>query len=127
MDRIYRRSTQSDGKPKMKKNEKNRKRSLIMNFRVSPEEKELIEKRIELSGLSRTQFFLQSCMYQKILVKGNIKTFDKIRAEMDELYQFVNEKNADGELLDRRSRSESEERVESIRMILEILRYYHKN
>ena len=126
MDRIYRRSTQSDGKPKKKKDEKNRKRSLIMNFRVSPKEKELIEKRIELSGLSRTQFFLQSCMYQKILVKGNIKTFDKIRAEMDELYQFVNEKNADGELLDRRSKSESEDRVEAIRMILEILRYYHK-
>ena len=127
MDRIYRRSTQLDGKPKMQKNEKNRKRSIIMNFRVSPEEKELIEKRIELSGLSRTHFFLQSCIYQKILVKGNVKTFDKIRAEMDELYQFVNEKNADGELLDRWSRSESEERVESIRMILEILRYYHKN
>ena len=43
-DKIYRRVTQPSGNPKttMKKNVKNRKRSMIMNFRVTPEEKELI-------------------------------------------------------------------------------------
>ena len=43
MDKIYRRPTQLGGAPKKKKNEKNRTRNVIMNFRVSPKEKELIE------------------------------------------------------------------------------------
>ena len=45
MDKIYRRPTQSNGTPKKKKDEKVRKRNVIMNFRVSPQEKELIDKR----------------------------------------------------------------------------------
>ena len=42
MDKIYRRTTQLSNTPKKKKNEKNRVRNTIMNFRVSPNEKELI-------------------------------------------------------------------------------------
>lgn len=63
-DKIYRRNTQSGGTPKKKKDEKARKRNTIMNFRVSPTEKSLVDKRIALSGLSKSQFFIQSCMYQ---------------------------------------------------------------
>ena len=61
-DKIYRRVTQPSGNPKttMKKNVKNRKRSMIMNFRVTPEEKELIEARIKLSGLSKETFFIDT-------------------------------------------------------------------
>lgn len=39
----------------------------------------MIEKRIELSGLKKSEFFIQSCLYQAILVKGNVHAFDKIR------------------------------------------------
>ena len=46
---------------------------------VSEKEKELIENRIELSGLKKSEFFIQSCLYQAILVKGNVHAFDKIR------------------------------------------------
>lgn len=82
MDKIFRRSTQLSNTPKKKKDEHARKRNQIINFRVSPEEKMLIEKRIAMSGLSRSEFFIQSCLYQKILVKGNVKTFDAIRKEI---------------------------------------------
>ena len=71
-DKIYRRNTQSGGTPKKKKDEKARKRNTIMNFRVSPTEKSLVDKRIALSGLSKSQFFIQSCMYQAIFVKARI-------------------------------------------------------
>ena len=83
-DKIYRRVTQPSGNPKttMKKNVKNRKRSMIMNFRVTPEEKELIEARIKLSGLSKETFFIESCLYQAVFVKGNVKTFDAIWKSM---------------------------------------------
>ena len=39
MDRIYRRATQVSDTPKKKKMENNRVRNTIMNFRVSPNEK----------------------------------------------------------------------------------------
>ena len=58
MDKIYRRETQLGGIPKKKKNEKNRKRNVIMNFRVSPAEKEAIEARIAMTGLSKSDFFI---------------------------------------------------------------------
>lgn len=40
-------------KTKRKKNEKNRKRNRILNFRVSQEEYDLINKQVEISGLSK--------------------------------------------------------------------------
>ena len=53
-----------------------------MNFRVSEKERELIEKRIALSGMTKAEFFIQSCLYQTIMVKGNIRIFDKIRERL---------------------------------------------
>ena len=111
VDKIYRRPTQSKGKRKSrsKKNEKNRVRNVIMNFRVSPTEKELIETRIKLTGMLKSKFFIQSCLYQTILVKGNIKTFTEIKKQIEQIY-----KNPNLEKLE-------PEQVESLRIILEIL------
>lgn len=113
MDKIYRRVTQSGGKPKKKKNEKNRVRNAIVNFHVSPTEKELIETRVALSGLSKADFFIESCMYQAILVKGNIKSFNEIKKRMTDIATAIND-NPDISNL-------SPELMESFRMILEIL------
>lgn len=113
MDKIYRRPTQSAGTTKKRKDEKARKRNVIMNFRVSPQEKELIDKRIALSGLSKSEFFIQSCMYQKILVKGNVRTFDEIKKQMATVNKHLSEvENAENLQL---------EVMESLRMIAEIL------
>ncbi|MBQ9200630.1 MAG: hypothetical protein IJ141_10680 [Lachnospiraceae bacterium] len=120
-DKIYRRSTQSSGTPKKKKNEKARKRNVIINFRVSPQEKALIDNRINLSGLSKSEFFIQSCLYQNILVKGNIKTFDEIKKQLEEIKKRV---YVSGDI------SEMDyELAEKIRNILEIFEkiYCRKN
>lgn len=113
MDKIYRRKTQSSGTVKKKKDEKKRKRNQIINFRVSPMEKKLIEKRIEISGLSKSDFFIESCLYQKILVKGNIKTFDRMKEHLDQLEKQlqISEDLADME----------PELIEAIRIIFEII------
>lgn len=84
-----------------------------MNFRVSPLEKELIDNRIKLTGLSKSEFFIQSCLYQTILVKGNIKTFSEINNQMQRLSEAINV-NTNLDELDL-------EKLESIRTILEIL------
>lgn len=82
MAKIYRRDNLVSCVVPKKKNEKNRKRSVIVNFRVTPEEKQLIDERIALSGLPRAEFFIQSCMHQKGITFGNVKTFDAIRKEL---------------------------------------------
>jgi hypothetical protein len=113
MDKIYRRATQGSGTPKKKKVEKNRVRNTIMNFRVSPQEKELIDARIALTGLSRSEFFISSCLYQKILVKGNIKAFGEMKAKILELAEAI-EKNSNLVELDPQMQK-------SLRIILEII------
>lgn len=112
MAKIYRRDNLVSGVTTKKKNEKNRKRSVIVNFRVTPEEKRFIDERIALSGLPRAEFFIQSCMHQEIVTFGNVKTFDAIRKKLlviDEHLQTV---------------PKSEELdigvLESLRMILEM-------
>lgn len=84
-----------------------------MNFRVSQKEKELIENRIQLSGLSKSSFFIQSCLYQSVFVKGNIKSFDEIKRRLDAIETQI---EISGDLADMDS-----EMVESLRMIMEII------
>lgn len=82
MAKIYRRDNLISGVRTKKKNEKNRKRSVIVNFRVTPEEKQLIDERIALSGLARAEFFINSCMHQKIVTFGNVRTFGEIKRKL---------------------------------------------
>ena len=48
MAKIYRRDNLVSGVTPKKKNEKNRKRSVIVNYRVTPEEKQIIDERIAI-------------------------------------------------------------------------------
>ena len=113
MAKIYRRDNLALGVVPKKKNEKNRKRSVIMNFRVTPEEKQFIDERIALSGLPRAEYFIQSCMQQKVITFGNVKTFDAIKKKLlviDEHLQAVG-----------KSEELYLEILESLWMILEML------
>lgn len=88
-DKIYRRTTQLSDTPKRKDDEKARKRNVIVNFRVSQKEKELIDRRIELSGLKKSDYFIESCLYQKILVKGNIRTSDTMKEQLGKITDIL--------------------------------------
>ncbi len=111
MSKIYRRSTLIT-KGKQKK-DKNRKRNIIVNFRVTQHEKELIEHRISLTGLTKSEYFIQSSLYQKILVKGNIKTFDKIKDSVEKIYKILSMEHGIEKL--------TSENIEELRLIAEIL------
>ena len=113
MTKIFKRDTLISGvSPKMK-DEKKRKRSVIVNFRMTPEEKKLLDNRIELSGMQRQDFFIQSCLYQKIITYGNIRTFDVMRKKVVEINKHLN--------LISKSEELDLEVLESLRMILEML------
>ena len=113
MDKIYRRPTQLSNTPKKKKNERNRKRNTFLNFRMTETERELIEARIAVTGLEKAEFFIESCLYQKILVKGNIKSFTQIKNQMVEIADAIN-KNPNLEDLD-------PAQAEMLKTILEII------
>ena len=115
--RIYKIQTE-EPKPKKKKNEKNRKRNVFMNFRVSETERALIEKRIALSGMTKAEFFIQSCLYQAILVRGNIRTFDKIRERLSAIEIKLSDMEKNPEL--------SKDDLLELRTILEMLSFVYK-
>jgi len=112
MAKIYRRDTLVSGVSPKKKNEKNRKRNTIVNFRVTPEEKQLLDDRIALSGLARADFFIQSCLHQKVVTFGNVKTFDVMRKKLAVVNKHLQEVLKSEEL--------DLEVLESLRMILEL-------
>ena len=113
MGKIYRRDTLVANTVPKKKDGKKRNRNVCINFRVSPEEKVLIENRIALSGLQKGDYFIQSCIYNKIHTTGNIRTFDEIKRQM---------KDIDERLCSIKTVDELDiERLESLRAIVEIL------
>lgn len=116
---MYRRDNLPKAKPKKKKNEKNRYRNVIMNFRVTAEEKEKIERRIELSGLTRQDFFIQSLMNQKVICIGNVKSFEEIEKRLFEIYRHIQSIQMAEEL--------DENMLESLRMILELYEGLNKS
>lgn len=89
-----------------------------MNFRVSEKERELIEKRIALSGMRKAEFFIQSCLYQAIFVKGNIRTFDKIRERLSAIESKISEIEKSPEL--------TKDDILELRTILEMLSFVYK-
>lgn len=76
-------------KPK-KKNEKNRTRNRLYNFHVTEDELEMILHRVEVSGMTRREYLLNSCLGNKITAVGNVKTFNKIQSTLDEVIESLN-------------------------------------
>ncbi|WP_216436687.1 DUF1778 domain-containing protein [Anaeroglobus geminatus] len=58
-----------------KKNEENRKRNRILNFRVS-EEYDLINKQIEISGLSKQEYFIQLLREHQIKIIADYRVLE---------------------------------------------------
>ena len=49
---------------------KNRWRNITVGFRVSPEENELINKAVALSGLPKQEYCYRRCLNQDVVVQG---------------------------------------------------------
>lgn len=119
MSKIFKRKHLIEGVTPKKNGGCVRKKNIIINNRVTPEDKEIIYKRIELSGLTIQDYITQSCKYNKVNVVGNVKTFDAIRKEM---------KVIDEHLCKVQRADELELPVlESLRAILEILDGFYGN
>ena len=113
MTKIFKRETLDSNIARNKNVKKNRKRDIIVNFRMSKEEKILLDNRIELSGMLRQEFFIQSCLNQKIVTYGNIRTFDAMKNKIKIIEEHLAKVSITGDV--------DIEVLESLRTILEIL------
>lgn len=67
------------------RDEHNRFRSVTVGFRVSPEENELLNKAVALSGLPKQEYCYKKCMNQSVIVQGNPRVYKALRNNMAEI------------------------------------------
>ena len=87
MSKIYKRATLLVSKGPKKKDEHNRTRNVILNFRVTPEEKEQIEARIALSGLTKADYFIQK---KKRMKRSNVPPLQTGGLSEMVMYHLIN-------------------------------------
>lgn len=79
-------------------------RSKIVAFRVSPEEDELIEKAVHLSGLTKQDFIIKRLQNREVVVQGNPKVFkalkDELREVLDELKRISTGNTVDPDMME---------------------------
>lgn len=68
---------------------KNRKRPNSMSFRVSNEEKIAIETRINGSGLPKSEFYIGSCLNEKLEVIGGKFGSDRLSVQLENMNVFL--------------------------------------
>ena len=82
---------------------KNRWRNITVGFRVSPEENELINKAVALSGLPKQEYCYRRCLNQDGVVQGNPRVYKALKTELSavltELKRIEAENGVDEELL----------------------------
>ena len=82
---------------------KNRWRNITVGFRVSPEENEVINKAVALSGLPKQEYCYRKCLNQDVVVQGNPRVFKALKTELSavlkELQRIEAGNSVDDELL----------------------------
>lgn len=70
---------------RIKKKEKNRKRSNTIAFRMSNEEKRLFEDRVAMSGLLKQDYIIQAVLFSNIQFLGSNIAIKKIEERLNEI------------------------------------------
>lgn len=63
----------------------NRWRSVVVSFRVSPEEADELNKLVRLSGQTKRGYIADRCLQRDIIVRGNPRVFKALKEEMTEI------------------------------------------
>ena len=118
MSKIFKReSLQSKGR-KLKV-DNNRKRNIIVNFRMSPEEKSLLEEKMALSGLNKQDYMIQMSINHKVEVFGNIRVFDELKTKLKMLEDYFKNVNLGCDI--------EENKLELLAYILEMFETVNRN
>lgn len=91
----------------------NRWRSRQVAFRLSPEEADLLDAKIRLSGLTKQDYIIRRLLEKEIVVMGNPKVYKALKHELAAILQELQRIEAGANL--------SDELLEIIRLIAEIM------
>lgn len=78
----------------------NRFRNITVGFRVSPEENELLNKAVALSGLPKQDYCYRKCMNREVVVQGNPRVYKALKLEMAEILSELKRINKADEVSD---------------------------
>ena len=94
-------SEQKKGRLEMERvlDRKGRWRNKVVAFRVSPEEDELLETKVRLSGLTKQDYIISRLLEKEITVVGNPRVYKALRNQMESIYEELR-RNAVGETVD---------------------------
>ena len=85
------------------RDEHNRWRNITVGFRVSPEENELLNRAVALSGLPKQEYCYRRCMNRNVIVQGNPRVYkalnNELAAVLQELQRIESGSDVDDELL----------------------------
>ena len=95
------------------RDEHNRWRNITVGFRVSPEENELLNRAVALSGLPKQEYCYRRCMNRDVVVQGNPRVFRALRNQLADVLTELQRIEAGGEVND--------ELLDLIEMIADIL------
>ncbi|WP_288866983.1 hypothetical protein [uncultured Sneathia sp.] len=118
MSKIFKREGLQSRSRKLKVDE-NRKRNIIVNFRMSPEEKSLLEEKMALSGLNKQDYMIQMSLNHRVEVFGNIRVFDELKKKLKMLEEYFENVNLDCDI--------DENKLELLAYILEMFETVNRN
>lgn len=82
---------------------KGRWRNVIVSFRMSPEERDDLNVRVKLSGLTKQDYVIKRLLEREVIVISSSRLYKAVREQMteilSELKRIENGKNVDGDLL----------------------------
>ena len=79
-------------------------RCITVGFRVSPEEHEMINRIVALSGLTKQEYCYRKCTDREVVVEGNPRLYKALKLELaavlDELKRIESGGNISADLLE---------------------------
>lgn len=72
-----------------KKDESKRKRNKCVNFRLTEEESQILNKKIELSGLLKQEYILNCLLNYEVKIALDYKLYDRLSKEIFQLAKVV--------------------------------------
>ena len=84
---------------------KGRWRNVIISFRMSPQERDDLNVRVKLSGLTKQDYIIKRLSERDVIVQPNTRVYKALRNQMadilTELRRIENSANIDSDLLDK--------------------------
>lgn len=79
---------------------KGRLRNKIISFRVSPEESELLDTKVKLSGLTKQDYIIKKLTDSTVVVQPNPRVFKALKEQLEDVLSVLKGKEPTDELLE---------------------------